>query len=178
MYYVNQWQVLLLFVLQTLYRLFWNVTLWPCVVSVWAADGARVGFKSSHLGELHNLMLLFYDLNQLIFHLLEISSSPISLALLFVDVFAFWWQIWTPSWWLQEDFWDMRGAVWDSSSDSHRFVCISQTEIDCRQMILWHSSTSRAVKKISLWLFLLSSESTLSGTKSRLQMQLSNGIFF
>lgn len=55
-----------------------------------------------------------------------------------VDVFTFSQQIWTPSWWLQEDFWDMWGAVWASSSYSHRFVCIFQTEIDCRQIILWH----------------------------------------
>ena len=27
----------------------------------------------------------------------------------------------------------MWGAVWASSSNSHRFVCIFQTEIDCRQ---------------------------------------------
>lgn len=32
----------------------------------------------------------------------------------------------------------MWGAVWASSSNSHRFVCIFQTEIDCRQIILWH----------------------------------------
>lgn len=33
-------------------------------------------------------------------------------------------QIWTSSCWLQEDLWDVRGAGWASSSNSHRFGLI------------------------------------------------------
>lgn len=40
----------------------------------------------------------------------------------------------------------MRGAVWDSSSNSHRFVCIFQTEIDGRQIILWQWYTDCTLK--------------------------------
>lgn len=44
----------------------------------------------------------------------------------------YWEQIWTSSWWLQEDFWDMWGAVWGSSSNSHRFVCNFKTKLHCK----------------------------------------------
>ena len=36
----------------------------------------------------------------------------------------------------------MWGTGWASPGNSHRFVCIFQTEIDCRQISLWQSYTA------------------------------------
>lgn len=53
-------------------------------------------------------------------------------------MFTFYLKIWTSSWQLQEDFWDLWGACWTSANNRHRYFCQNSTLKSWKDFLLLH----------------------------------------